>query len=917
MASFYVNGQAVSTDKNQKLLRFLRDELRLTSVKDGCSEGACGTCHVLIDGKATKACVPSTDKLEGKHIITVEGLSDTEKEVYAWAFAKAGAVQCGFCIPGMVISAKALLDVNPAPAREEVAFAIRNNICRCTGYKKIIDAILLAAELFRNGGELPLEKDSARVGEAMPRIDAREKVLGTGKYPDDIYLDGMIYGSAVRSKYPRARVLAIHKEKAEALPGVVGVYTADDIPGKVKVGHLMQDWDTMIPVGKITHYLGDAICLVAAETPEILEKAKKLVEVEYEPLKPVFSPTYAAQPFAPLVHESGNLLCEKHVSRGNADQAIRDADYVLMYHYETPYTEHAFLEPECAVAYRDGDGVSILSTDQGTYDTARETSIMLGIPKEKVHVTNMLVGGGFGGKEDMTVQHHAALIAYLSGRPVKVKLSRQESILVHPKRHPMKVTITMGCNNDGLIQGVKAEVTADTGAYASLGGPVLERACTHAAGPYHYENFEITGRAYYTNNPPAGAFRGFGVTQTCYAMEMTLTKMAHELGISPWEIRYRNAIRPGQTLPNGQIAPPSTGLVETLEAVKDICEKNKNVGIACAMKNAGVGVGIPDTGRCIVAVQDGKIHIRSGWLNEQGVKNTRGQKMTYNSVQHLLNNRRYIGEYTYRDVVVPDGIPAIVPQDLFDRVQQKLAKNKKAPARHKAEDEYLLTTKLFCGYCGAYLCGESGTSHTGNVHHYYKCVSVKKKRTECHKKSVRKEWIEDLVVSETMKMVMDDKAIEAIVSMLMDLQDRENVNLPLYEQQLREADTAIQNLLNAIQQGILTKSTKGRLEELEAAKEDLEAKIAREKLAKPKVSAEFMTFWLHRFRKLDVRQKSHRKMLIDTFINAIFLYDDKMVITFNYKEGTTTITFDDLKTALADQKTGSDLDCSTAPQKSL
>ncbi len=303
-----------------------------------------------------------------------------------------------------------------------------------------------------------------------------------------------------------------------------------------------------------------------------------------------------------------------------------------------------------------------------------------------------------------------------------------------------------------------------------------------------------------------------------------------------------------------------------------------------------------DEGATMTAIRD--------WLNEQGVKNTRGQKMTYNSVQHLLNNRRYIGEYTYRDIVVPDGIPAIVPQDLFDRVQEKLAKNKKAPARHKAEDDYLLTTKLFCGYCGAYLCGESGTSHTGNVHHYYKCVSVKKKRTECHKKSVRKEWIEDLVVSETMKMVMDDEAIEAIVSMLMDLQDRENVNLPLYEQQLREADMA----------RILTKSTKSRLEELEATKEELETKIACEKLAKPKVSAEFMTFWLQRFRKLDVRQKSHRKMLIDTFINAIFLYDDKMVITFNYKEGTTTITFDDLKTALADQKTGSDLDCSTAPE---
>ena len=617
MATFTVNGQTVQAEKNQKLIRFLRDELRLTSVKDGCSEGACGTCHVLIDGKATKACVPSTDKLEGKTILTVEGLSDWEKAVYTYAFGKAGAVQCGFCIPGMVISAKALLDANPAPTREEAAFAIRNNICRCTGYVKIIDGILLAAEIFRNG-KLPEEKKTGYgVGERAVRVDVAEKVQGYGKYPDDLYVDGMIYASAVRSKYPRARVLAIHKEKAEALPGVVGVYTAEDIPGEIKVGHLQQDWDAMIPVGRITHYLGDAICLVAAETKEALEQAKALVEIDYEPLKPVFSPTYASQPFAPLVHESGNLLCEKHVSRGNADQAIRDADYVLMYHYETPYTEHAFLEPECAVAYPDEDGLTILSTDQGAYDTAREVSRLLGLPKEKIHVTNMLVGGGFGGKEDMTVQHHAALVAYLTGRPVKVKLSRKESMLVHPKRHPMKVTITMGCNRDGLIQGVKAEVVADTGAYASLGGPVLERACTHAAGPYHYENFEITGKAYYTNNPPAGAFRGFGVTQTCFATETLLNEMADKVGITPWEIRYRNAIRPGQELPNGQIVGAETGLVETLEAVKpyydEAMKQGKPVGIACAMKNAGVGVGIPDWGRCKLIVEnDAKVHIYAG-----------------------------------------------------------------------------------------------------------------------------------------------------------------------------------------------------------------------------------------------------------------------------------------------------------------
>ena len=300
------------------------------------------------------------------------------------------------------------------------------------------------------------------------------------------------------------------------------------------------------------------------------------------------------------------------------------------------------------------------------------------------------------------------------------------------------------------------------------------------------------------------------------------------------------------------------------------------------------------------------------WLNEKGIKNTRRQEMTYNSIQHMLNNRRYIGEYSYREVIIPDGIPAIVPKDLFDRVQEKMAKNKKAPARHKAEDDYLLTTKLFCGYCGAYLCGESGTSRTGLVHHYYKCVSVKKKRAECHKKPVKKQWIEDLVVDETMKMVMDDKAIEAIVSMLMELQNRESSSLPLYEKELKDTEAAIDNMLNAIQQGIFNKSTKARLDELEAAKDELENMIACEKLAKPKITEEQMMFWLHRFRKLDVRQQSHRKILIDTFINAIFLYDDKMVIAFNYKEGTKTITFAELQEAISN-KNGSDLDCLAAP----
>jgi len=611
MAVFFVNGTEVSVPQNQKLMRYLRDTLRLTSVKDGCSEGACGTCTVLVDGKPVRACVQQTDKLEGKHIVTVEGLSEFEQELYTYAFGEAGAVQCGFCIPGMVLCTKALLDVNENPTEAECANAIKNNLCRCTGYVKIIKAMLLAAKCKREG-VVPQPPKDWSIGGGAHRIDVREKVLGYGQYPDDVYLDGMIYASAVRSAHPRARVLAIRTEEAKALPGVVGVFTAADIPGENKVGHLKKDWDTMIPVGEITHYLGDAICIVAAETPEILEQAKKLVQVEYEVLQPVRNPYEAMDPHAPLVHKDGNLMAHKHIQRGFPAEAIAKSKHIITERFHTPWTEHAFLEPECAVAYMEDSHVMILSTDQSAYDTQHETAPMLGLPNEQVWVQNMLVGGGFGGKEDVTVQHHAALVAYLTGRPVKVKLTRAESLLIHPKRHPMDIHISVGCNEDGLIQGVAVEVIADTGAYASLGGPVLERACTHAAGPYHYENFECDGWAYYTNNPPAGAFRGFGVTQTCFALESVLNQMAEKIGISPWEIRMRNAIRPGEALPNGQIVDDSTGLVETLLAVKEQFEQAEYAGIACAMKNAGVGVGLPDTGRVKLTVENGQVVIRAG-----------------------------------------------------------------------------------------------------------------------------------------------------------------------------------------------------------------------------------------------------------------------------------------------------------------
>lgn len=620
----WINGNEWEGNPDRKLIDVLRNDYHCKSVKDGCSEGACGTCTVLADGKAVKACVQKMSRMEGKHILTVEGFSQKEKDIYVYAFGEAGAVQCGFCIPGMVICAKGLLDEKPSPSRTEIAFAIRNNFCRCTGYKKIIDGIELAGKMLREGlspEDMEKEKEEnkisesqggIKVGSQIHRIDVEGKVLGTGEYVDDLELPGMIYGSAVRSKYPRAKVLAIHTEAAKALPGVVCVLTKEDVPGKNKVGHLKQDWDTMIGVGEITHYLGDAIAIVAAETPEILDQAKALVEVEYEELVPMTCPADSLAEGAPMLHEGGNILSHEHLVRGNADEVIANSKYKVTRHYETPWTEHAFLEPEAAVAFPFDDGVFIYSTDQGTYDTRHETSILLGLPPEKVIVENKLVGGGFGGKEDVTVQHHAALIAYLTKRTVKCKLTRKESLLIHPKRHPMSIDMTTACDENGMLTAMKAVVVSDTGAYASLGGPVLQRACTHAAGPYNYQVVDIDGKAIYTNNPPAGAFRGFGVTQTCFATECNLNLLAEMAGLSPWEIRYRNAIRPGQVLPNGQIADDSTGLAETLEAVKEIYESSPYAGIGCAMKNAGVGVGIPDTGRVRLLVEGGKAHIHAG-----------------------------------------------------------------------------------------------------------------------------------------------------------------------------------------------------------------------------------------------------------------------------------------------------------------
>ncbi|WP_419040919.1 selenium-dependent xanthine dehydrogenase [Parolsenella catena] len=623
--TLHINGRDYVTSENKSILRYLRDDLHLTSVKDGCSEGACGTCTIIVDNQAVKSCVLTTKLAQGHDIVTIEGLTEREQEAFVYAFGAAGAVQCGFCIPGMVMAGAALCRRTPDPTDLEISQAIRGNVCRCTGYKRILVGIKRAAAILRGDEQIDPSAergDNYAVGEQIFRVDVRRKVLGFGKYPDDMTeqdFPGLSYASAVRSKYPRARVLSIDASKAEALPGVVGVLTAADVPHN-QVGHLIQDWDVMIAEGDITRCLGDAVALVVAEDAKTLERAKKLVKVEYEPLEPVRSIEEAKAPDAPRIHDSffafgntvelaDNVCQSRHVMRGDAAKALAESAYTVTQRFTTPFTEHAFLEPECAVAAPYKDGVKIWSSDQGAYDTRKECAHMFGWDDtpERVVVETMLVGGGFGGKEDVSCQHLAALAAYKFGRPVKCRFSRQESLYFHPKRHAMDATFTLGCDKEGNFTGLDCEINFDTGAYASLCGPVLERACTHSVGPYKYQNTDIRGYGYYTTNPPAGAFRGFGVCQSEYAPESLIDLLAEKAGIDPWEIRYRNAIEPGEVLPNGQIADCSTALKETLEAVRDVYSAHPgHAGIACAMKHAGVGVGLPDAGRCNIRVEDGR-----------------------------------------------------------------------------------------------------------------------------------------------------------------------------------------------------------------------------------------------------------------------------------------------------------------------
>ncbi len=625
---FTLNGRPtlVEPRDGESLLEILRDDLELRSMKDGCApEGSCGACTVLVDGKAVVSCAQRATHVAGKHVVTHEGLPEERRRQWAESFVVAGASQCGFCSPGIVMKAEAFLDKNPDPSREEIARALAGNLCRCTGYVKVIDAIALAGGA-RRGEPLPATDHSGRVGSRTARYRGVELALGDAPFVGDMRAPRMLHGALRFSDHPRARVLHVDVSRAEAHPGVVAVVTAKDVPGERAQGALRADWRQFVADGETTSYVGDVLAAVAAESRHAAREAAALIDVDYEVLEPVTDPFRAMDGDAPALQEGGNVLSTSVVRRGDAGAAIAGAAHVASQRFRTQFVEHAFLEPEAALAVPDGAGpggpqMRVYSQGQGVWDDRRQIASFLGVPEDHVRVTQVSTGGAFGAKEDLNVQCHAALLAVATGRPVLVALSRRESLRFHAKRHPMWLDYTVGCDAEGHIVGLRARIVGDTGAYASVGRAVLERAAGHACGAYRVPNVDVEATAVYTNNPPCGAMRGFGVNQTNFALEGALDILAERVGIDGWEMRWRNALDVGDRFGTGQRLGPGVGLKPTLLAVRDAYRSARYAGIACAVKNTGIGNGIPEHGRAVLRPEaDGHVTLFHSWTEMgQGV----------------------------------------------------------------------------------------------------------------------------------------------------------------------------------------------------------------------------------------------------------------------------------------------------------
>ncbi|TWT41827.1 putative xanthine dehydrogenase subunit D [Phycisphaerae bacterium RAS1] len=641
--SLTLNGRPVSAAvrPDESLLEMLRERFDLISPKNGCEPmGSCGCCVVLIDGKPRLSCTMKATAFAGKSIETLEGLPEDTRKQIADSFVAAGAVQCGFCIPGIAIRAHTMCSGGAAPPRDQIEHELRAHLCRCTGYKKIVDAVELLADV-RNGGALPTDGCLGRVGERLNRYTGHEHALGDKRFIDDVKIDGMLFAAPRLSDHPRALVKRIDPAAALAIPGVVRVVTAADVPGDRYVGLITPDWPVFIAVGEETRYVGDVLAMVVASDMATARRAAAAIQIDYELRTPVTTTDEALRPDAPKIHPKGNLLSRAALKRGDSDIAFAAAAHVIEHTWQTQCIEHLFLEPEACIAIPKGTGnreqgtgngeqdcrvgrahptcstqhaaLHFLTQGQGIFDDRRQVAKVLGWPIEKLSAELVSSGGAFGGKEDLSIQAQTALCAVLVDRPVKCVLTREESIRLHPKRHPVRISLKVGCDADGRLTAVRARIVGDKGAYASVGAKVLERSAGHAIGPYKCENIDIEALAVYTNNPPNGAMRGFGVNQTAFAIEGALDMLAERVGIDGWEMRWRNILRQGDRFCTGQRLTKPFGLEKTLLAVRDAYRGAKFAGIACGIKNVGIGNGLPEIGRVSLTVEDdGHVMLRTG-----------------------------------------------------------------------------------------------------------------------------------------------------------------------------------------------------------------------------------------------------------------------------------------------------------------
>jgi aldehyde oxidoreductase len=624
--TFALNGTPVTVrGDHPHVLAALREELDITSPKDGCSpSGQCGCCTVLVDGKAQVSCQMSLAKAAGRSITTLEGVDAAERDRYASTFAATGALQCGFCTPGIIMRAKALVDRKGSDLeRSDTSRFLGAHLCRCTGYVKILDAIdaLAKGKTF----ETALPKG---IGESGDKYEAKELALGDRGYVDDIRIPGMLHAALRLSDHARARIVSIDASKALAVPGVEAVLTAADVPGQLRVGILYQDWPVMIPVDGITSYLGDVLAVVVAHDRQTARAAAELVEIGYDVLRPIVDPAAAIDdPEDAVWMLDGNVLSRSVYARGDVDAALAASAHVVSDVFQTQRIEQAFLEPESTVAEPQPDGtLRVWSGGQGVWDDRNQIASVLGIERDQVVVELVSNGGAFGGKEDMTNQAQTALAAWLLQKPVKCTISREESLLMHTKRHPIRMEYTAGCDADGKLTALRARMVGDSGPYASVGSKVLERAAGHASGPYHLPTIDVEAVAVRTNNPVCGAFRGFGANQAQFAMEGVMDRLAAAVGISGWEMRSRNVVRPGDVWGPGQIMDDGClGARACLDEVKPRYDAaraaGKAVGLGLGLKNSGLGNGFREVSKATVQrLADGTVEVRHGWTEMgQGV----------------------------------------------------------------------------------------------------------------------------------------------------------------------------------------------------------------------------------------------------------------------------------------------------------